>query len=641
MTFVSEDPKHKDPKPFTRRSKTMVVIAVLSLLIISTGLHAGWALAFENKIYPGVRVGDMALGGLTREEAARILQTRFAELISQGATLSVDDRSIHIDLDVIAESDPDLSRPLLDADIATAIEDAYAKGRSRNAVLNLFLGLLPVFERPHIAVPMTMDRTGISDRILSAFPEYDVEPAPTRFLITKEHERWRVAVMEGEIRTTLDTTTPLSALEIEFSRLDRESLSTPLSISPVTLKPEVSLEKAVSLIPDAEAVLAAAPFSISHEDSGETHAWSLRDEDLSLMLVPTRNGLDLNREALVAFFEPVTADVNVEARDARFSVNGSRVETFIPSRMGREVDVEASAALLREAVLSRTQEPVALVVHETEPNVVLAEANDLGIKERLGTGTSSYAGSPSNRIKNIRNGVRLLNGLLIPPGETFSLLGALAPFTTQNGYLPELVIKGDKIIPEIGGGLCQIGSTTFRATMNAGLEVAERRNHSLVVSYYNDPSNGNPGTDATIYSPAPDYKFVNNTPGYLLFEAVMDETSKQLLFSFWGTNDGRRGWYDPPVVEQWFGAGETRMIETTDIPAGTTQCQSAHPGANASFTYHVRTADGTLTDRVFTSSYRSLPKVCLVGVEPSLEDVPSELSSEPEETTEPISTSDL
>ena len=636
MTTGFTDPTHAGAKTAKRHLK-LAVLTIAILAIVSSGIHAGWAVAFDGRIYPGVHLDRTHLGGLTREEAVGALQERFTNLVSKGVTFSVNGASARMDLYSIAESDPDLSRGIIDADIEAAVAEAYAFGRSSNVFINLFLVFLPTLERPNLTVPLTMDRDDLSRRILSAFPTYDVEPAPTKFLIHQEPEGWRVAVMEGEIRTTLNLEAPLSMLEIGFSRLDEALLSNPITVPLVTLKPDVSLEEAVEMIPAAEAVLAASPFTLAYaDDDDRTFSWELKDEDLANLLVPAKSGLGLEDEALRRFFEPIEVAVNVEAQDARFTANGSRAETFIPSRAGRQVDTKANAEMLEQAVLSLQSEPAQLVVSVTKPGVALEEANDLGIKERLGTGVSSYAGSPPNRIKNIRNGVRLLNGLLIPPGETFSLLNALAPFTTENGYLPELVIKGDKIIPEIGGGLCQIGSTTFRAVMNAGLEVTERRNHSLVVTYYNDPSNGNPGTDATIYSPSPDFKFVNNTETYLLFEAVMDEREQKLFFSFWGTSDGRKGWYDPPVVEKWFGAGETRTIETMDIPAGTTKCQSAHPGANASFTYHVRLADGTQTDRVFTSRYRSLPKVCLVGVE-ALPDDPAKPETVGDEEAIPAS----
>ena len=241
----------------------------------------------------------------------------------------------------------------------------------------------------------------------------------------------------------------------------------------------------------------------------------------------------------------------------------------------------------------------------------------MGINEVLGVGYSSFAGSPRNRIHNIQVGADKLNGLLVAPGEEFSLIEALRPFTVSEGYLPELVIKGDKIEPEVGGGLCQIGSTTFRAAMKSGLKITQRRNHSLVVSYYNDHRNGNPGTDATIYEGAVDFKFENDTPAHVLITTSMNAATGDLFFTFWGTSDGRIASYSEPVVGRWIPAGETKYIETENLEPGEEKCQGAHPGASASFTYSVTRADGELEETDYVSNYRSLPRICLVGIDPN------------------------
>lgn len=626
MSFVGFDFTPTDAKPFALGPKTMLVTGVVSLILIAGGIQAGWALAFSDRIYPGVRINGLDLSGMTQEEAIRTLQDTFAKQISEGLTLQVGDETTHISLDIIAEEDPDLSRSLIDADIESAVTDAYQKGRSPHLILNLLSAFLPVIERPNISIPLVIATDDIQTRILEAFPAYNQGPAPTGFLVTEEDNTWRVAVTEGEERITLGLESPLSELRMGFSQLDSTILDEPIDIPLVTLKPRVSLEEAIAMVPDVETLLDATPFTLHYTDERKRErTWDLTDDELKDMVIPTPQGVDVDTEQLVLFLEPIQEVVNVEARDAHFEADNGRAGTFIPSQNGQEVDTEATLNQFRLAILDQATEPVELVVNETTPRVALSEANDLGIIELLGTGTSSYAGSPPNRIKNIRNGVRLLNGLLVAPGEQLSLIQALKPFTFDNGYLPELVIKGDEIIPEMGGGLCQIGSTTFRATMNAGLEVAQRRNHSLVVSYYNDLSNGNPGTDATLYDPAPDYKLTNDTEHYILLEAVMDEPHQMLYFSFWGTSDGRQGSYTAPEVERWIGVGETRYIETTDIPVGTTRCQGAHPGAVASFTYNIERPDGTLDERVFSSRYRSLPQICLVGVEPEvLEEEPAE-----------------
>ena len=101
------------------------------------------------------------------------------------------------------------------------------------------------------------------------------------------------------------------------------------------------------------------------------------------------------------------------------------------------------------------------------------------------------------------------------------------------GYLPELTIKKNKTVPEYGGGLCQVSTTVFRAAINAGLKITDRKAHPFAVKYYNPQ-----GFDATIYPPNPDLKFINDTPNYLLMQSYVKDN--KLIFEFYGTNDNRQ-----------------------------------------------------------------------------------------------------
>jgi vancomycin resistance protein YoaR len=184
--------------------------------------------------------------------------------------------------------------------------------------------------------------------------------------------------------------------------------------------------------------------------------------------------------------------------------------------------------------------------------------------------------------------------------------------------LPEEVIKGNQIKKEIGGGMCQIGTTLFRMAMNAGMPITERTNHSLVVGYYADPVNGNPGTDATVYEPILDFKFFNDTGGYLLLETNIDFKKQQLKFTLWGKPDGRTGSYTHPIVSKWIPAGEPQITYTDTLKPGEQKCQNAFRGAVASFTYTRYTSTTEKIDRVFTSYYRPLPKICMVGADPTV-----------------------
>ncbi|KKW35377.1 MAG: hypothetical protein UY82_C0040G0010, partial [Candidatus Uhrbacteria bacterium GW2011_GWC2_53_7] len=172
MTTGFTDPTHAGAKTAKRHLK-LAVLTIAILAIVSSGIHAGWAVAFDGRIYPGVHLDRTHLGGLTREEAVGALQERFTNLVSKGVTFSVNGASARMDLYSIAESDPDLSRGIIDADIEAAVAEAYAFGRSSNVFINLFLVFLPTLERPNLTVPLTMDRDDLSRRILSAFPTYD------------------------------------------------------------------------------------------------------------------------------------------------------------------------------------------------------------------------------------------------------------------------------------------------------------------------------------------------------------------------------------------------------------------------------------------------------------------------------------
>ena len=181
----------------------------------------------------------------------------------------------------------------------------------------------------------------------------------------------------------------------------------------------------------------------------------------------------------------------------------------------------------------------------------------------------------------------------------------------SNGYLTELVIKGDKTVPEYGGGLCQVGTTVFRGALDSGLPITERRNHSYRVSYY-EPA----GTDATIYDPAPDFKFVNDTGNYILIQSRVE--GDDLYFDFWGVNDGRIASTTDPVIYNIVKPPPTKIIETDSLAPGEKKCtESAHSGADAYFDYTVIYPENSTTTpiktRRFSSHYIPWQAVCLVG----------------------------
>ena len=247
---------------------------------------------------------------------------------------------------------------------------------------------------------------------------------------------------------------------------------------------------------------------------------------------------EIDHEAIQKFVEDIAKKVNVDPVDARFTIEEGRVSVFVPSQPGIAVNAQKSADIIEENIKKIIFEKqsigtIKLAYDTKEPEVKASEINNLGINEVIGEGRSNFRGSPKNRFHNIQVGASRFNGVLIKPGEEFSFVKNLGEVDAEHGYAPELVIKKDKTEPEFGGGICQVSTTAFRAAIYSGLEITARRPHAYPVSYYNPQ-----GMDATVYIPRPDLRFINNTPGYILIQTKIEGT--ELIFQFYGTNDGRK-----------------------------------------------------------------------------------------------------
>lgn len=301
-----------------------------------------------------------------------------------------------------------------------------------------------------------------------------------------------------------------------------------------------------------------------------------------------------------------------------YDQNTLRVLKFTKEVHGSKFETEKLAEeLTRDLLDSPTENKKVykqLTLTTWESQRKLGELNPFGIQELLGTGWSSMRNSAPERYANITNGINKLNGLLVAPGQEFSTIGALSPFTVENGYVEGLAIKKKKILPEVGGGMCQVSTTLFRAAMNSGLKITDRSNHSVVVDYYNDPRNGLPGTDATIYEPAPDFKFKNDTQNHVLISTRV-EAGGQIYFDFWGTRDGRIGSFTmPQVLSRTESTAEPVYDLSSSIPTGQVRCSGPFNGMSTVFTYVRTLKDGTIERVPYFSYYRPQGRNCLVGM---------------------------
>jgi len=269
----------------------------------------------------------------------------------------------------------------------------------------------------------------------------------------------------------------------------------------------------------------------------------------------------LNDDAIKSYIDDLARKVNRDPIDAKFQIEDGKVAIFSEPQNGITLDTEKSVETIKSALKSKgikSSLTIELPFVAEKPSIGYEDANNMGINSLVGEGTSNFKGSPKNRIHNIGVATSRFNGVLIKPGEEFSFVKNLGEVDAEHGYLPELVIKHDKTEPEFGGGICQVSTTAFRAAIYSGLKITARRNHAYPVSYYNPQ-----GMDSTVYIPNPDLRFINNTPGYILIQTIIDGTI--LKFQFYGTDDGRQITIDGPKVLEKKSDGSMKTTFTQNV----------------------------------------------------------------------------
>lgn len=278
------------------------------------------------------------------------------------------------------------------------------------------------------------------------------------------------------------------------------------------------------------------------------------------------SGSNYRLDLIYNYIQTLAPQINQPDIEPVLRIQNNRVTEFTPPQDGETLNTYMSAWDALTALNSGAFS-AALSVSQTQPQTQLSQTNNLGINQLIGEGVSSFKGSPNNRRHNIAAGITKFQGIILPQGATFSFDDDLGPVTATAGFLPELVIDDGNTLPELGGGLCQVSTTTFRAAMAAGLPITDRRNHAYAVEYYSPQ-----GTDATIYPDSADLKFVNDTPGAIMIWPY-EKDSNTLVFDFYGTNDGRQVTLEKPVVydRQADGAMKATWTRLVTNAAGVTR----------------------------------------------------------------------
>lgn len=332
---------------------------------------------------------------------------------------------------------------------------------------------------------------------------------------------------------------------------------------------------------------------------------------------------------LTAYIKEHCAEYDVKTKNSKLKlVNGKFKAT--KSRDGREVQIEDTATVISHALLKDvSEEPldVTAVVKVTKAKYTKEQVAKC--KDLLGSYSTSYATSTAARANNVKVAANYIDGTVVYPGKTFSVIKTIKDRTEENGYQSAPEYSSGKVVDGIGGGVCQVSTTLYNAVINAELEIVERSPHSMVVGYV-DVSR-----DAAISGDYKDLKFKNNTDVPIYIAAVADGST--LAFRIYGEEtreENRKISFESEILET-IQPGEAKITEDPTQPSSyRVVTQSAHVGYKARL-WKIITIDGVETERVQINSsvYAAEPEYITVGKQ---EATPSpEPSTEPKNTAKP------
>lgn len=358
--------------------------------------------------------------------------------------------------------------------------------------------------------------------------------------------------------------------------------------------------------------------------SGNVVARFKQSKDLERDHVEYKLDISYNREKVTGLLENYIDDISREPQD--YQVNRDGGEFIIKEgQSGVSVDIEASASAIISYLKNGwngkdvTIELIAEVEEAQGSNTDLAAITDI-----IGSYTTSYKTSTASRCKNVENGCSKLTGMMVYPGETFSVLDHVVPFTKDNGYELAGSYMNGLVVDTYGGGICQVTSTLYNALLLAELKIDERHNHSMLVDY-TSPS----GDAAIAESSGKDLKFTNNKEYPIYIEGITTE-DKLITFNIYGIEDrpeNREILFKSEVLERNVPETEN-IVQDGSKPVGYLSLTAAHTGIKAKYIKEVR-VDGILesSEDINKSTYKMVPRTLVVGVGTDNPDIANQLQA--------------
>lgn len=516
--------------PLRRPEKSSAVpTAAIAVVAAVVGLYAilvvGWALdsvAHDGEAMRGVRVADVPVGGSNEEALGEVLDTLDTDLEASELTVSVDDVDVVTDpfsLGIRHDREPMIEqalearrggfiafRPIRwlfhlfsseDIPAQYTIDSALAAEGAKDIISpELSPPVEPTMELRGSQMALVPGETGVAvepDEIVALLP--DIVDGQTPYQLALTAETANPELTDDAVAAVVDEINEQTEQPILAQVLDQEA-----EISPRMLKTWMTLE---------------------NEDAEPD--WSI-DEELALEdlkpLFPALGSEDQQARFSVVDGEPIiipASETVICCEASTLAGLGAAIKRSIPDPIEPPEGSPEDAEPIQQLRRARLEPAI------TGQDEGVAELKSLGIIEEISTFTTPHA-CCQNRVINIQRFADLMQGVVIRPGEEFSLNEFVGQRTRENGFVADGAIVLGNFEPQVGGGISQYATTFFNASFFAGIEFLEYQSHSIYISRY--PR----GREATISWRRPDLKVLNNTDYGILVWNEYTDTSITVTF---------------------------------------------------------------------------------------------------------------
>jgi vancomycin resistance protein YoaR len=598
----------------------VLLVAMLVAIVADLALWGG-------KVHPGVRVSGVDVGGMTPAQASAKLTAQLTPRYSQPVTVRFEDKTWSV---APAELG---AQP----DAAASVRTALAFGKGGSWAGDTFARLAAYAVPADLVASSTVDPARFAAKLDDVadgvrLPTYDalVAVKAGEFVVTppragRELDR---AAAESAVLAALPRTAP-RVVTVTASRHDAGVTEASARAAAEVARGMAAGSATITygakrwqLGPaDIAGSLSFRVVPAGHEKDPASLVPQALDSDppatsSAEATGPVGLGVTFDPAKLGALLGPKVGGLGRPAKDARFVVSSGAV-SVAPHQVGLGPDMRSLARDL-DAKLEKQPAQVAVVtlrLGQTLPKLTTEKARAMGIRKRLSTFSTDFDSGNKPRVNNIRTLANAIDGSLVAPGATWSLNGQVGERTADKGYKEANAIVNGKLVPQFGGGICQVATTVFNAIFFSGVPVVERQNHSFYISHY--PK----GRDAAVTWGGADLKFRNDTGKWILIKTSTGSGS--VTVSLYGTDTGYRVDYKTGELIRT-GGFPTEATPDPRLPVGTKVVRDGGlPSYKVTVTRTVTKGGSVVRRDVFVSNYRPKVEVVLVGSMPIVKPPPS------------------